>query len=66
MNLEVHEIGEQDYSIRVAQDHSRDGFKRLIEAVDSCGLEIIDVNFTRLNLNVMTLLNVKVTLSHIS
>lgn len=61
VNLEVHEIGERDFLIKVAQEHKRDGFKRLIEAVDSCGLEIVDVNFTRLNLTVVTLLNVKVT-----
>lgn len=69
MNLKVHEIGDGNFLIRVAQEHKRDGFKRLIEAVDSCGLEIIDVNFTRLNLTVMTVLNVKVTytlLPHIS
>ncbi|CAH8355053.1 unnamed protein product [Eruca vesicaria subsp. sativa] len=59
VNLEVHETGERGFLIRVAQEHKRDGFKRLIEAVDSCGLEIIDVNFTRLNLRVMTILNVK-------
>lgn len=59
VNLEVHETGEGDFLIRVAQGHKRDGFKRLIEAVDSCGLEIIHVNFTRLDLSVMTILNVK-------
>uniref|UniRef100_A0A1J3JBR2 Transcription factor bHLH90 n=1 Tax=Noccaea caerulescens TaxID=107243 RepID=A0A1J3JBR2_NOCCA len=59
VNLEVHEIGERDFLIKVAQEHKRDGFKRLIEAVDSCGLEIVDVNFSRLNLTVVTLLNVK-------
>ncbi|EOA39211.1 hypothetical protein CARUB_v10012182mg [Capsella rubella] len=59
VNLEVHEIGERDFLIRVVQEHKRDGFKRLIEAVDSCGLEIIDVNFTRLDLTVKTVLNVK-------
>ncbi|KAJ0250606.1 Transcription factor bHLH90 [Hirschfeldia incana] len=61
VNLEVHETGEGDFLIRVAQEHKRDGFKRLIEAVDSCGLEIIHVNFTRLDLRVMTILNVKAT-----
>ncbi|KAF8109992.1 hypothetical protein N665_0088s0010 [Sinapis alba] len=59
VNLEVYETGERGFLIRVAQEHKQDGFKRLIEAVDSCGLEIIDVNFTRLNLRVMTILNVK-------
>ncbi|CAA7020745.1 unnamed protein product [Microthlaspi erraticum] len=59
VTLEVHEIGERDFLIKVAQEHTRDGFKRLIEAADSCGLEIVNVNFTRLNLTAMTLLNVK-------
>ncbi|CAH2038360.1 unnamed protein product [Thlaspi arvense] len=59
VNLQVHEIGERHFLIRVAQEHKRDGFKRLLEAVDSCGLEIIDVKFTRLDITVMTLLNVK-------
>ncbi|KAL0757798.1 hypothetical protein Bca101_095466 [Brassica carinata] len=59
VNLEVHETGEGDFLIRVAQEHKQDGFKRLIEAVDSCGLEIINVNVTRLDLTVMTILNVK-------
>ncbi|CAH8383886.1 unnamed protein product [Eruca vesicaria subsp. sativa] len=59
VNLEVHETGERDFLIRIAQEHKRDGFKRLIEAVDSCGLEIIHVNFTRLDLRVMTILSVK-------
>ncbi|KAJ0229124.1 Transcription factor bHLH90 [Hirschfeldia incana] len=57
--LEVYETGERGFLIRVAQEHKRDGFKRLLEAVDSCELEIIDVNFTRLDLRVMTILNVK-------
>lgn len=61
MNLEVHETGERGFLIRIAQEHKQDGFIRLIETVDSCGLEIIDVNFTRLDLRVMTVLNVKVT-----
>lgn len=65
MNLEVHETGEGEFLIRVTQEHKRDGFKRLIEAVDSCGLEIINVNVTRLDLTVMTILNVKVTLLHL-
>lgn len=60
VNLEVHEIGERDFLIRVVQEHKQDGFKRLIEAVDLCELEIIDVNFTRLDLTVLTILNVKV------
>ncbi|KAL0794559.1 hypothetical protein Bca101_065936 [Brassica carinata] len=59
VTLEVYETGERGFLIRVEQEHKQDGFKRLIEAVDSCGLEIIDVNFTRLNLRVMTILNVK-------
>nr|CAA8286883.1 Unknown [Brassica rapa]CAA8287850.1 Unknown [Brassica rapa]CAA8392467.1 Unknown [Brassica rapa]CAA8404147.1 Unknown [Brassica rapa] len=60
VSLEVYETGERGFLIRVAQEHNKqDGFKRLIEAVDSCGLEIIDVNFTRLDLRVMTVLNVK-------
>ncbi|CAH8251838.1 unnamed protein product [Arabidopsis lyrata] len=59
VNLEVHEIGERDFLIRVVQEHKQDGFKRLIEAVDLCELEIIDVNFTRLDLTVLTILNVK-------
>ncbi|XP_033135548.1 transcription factor bHLH90 isoform X1 [Brassica rapa] len=59
VNLEVHETGEGDFLIRVTQEHKRDGFKRLIEAVESCGLEIINVSFTRLDLTVMTILNVK-------
>ncbi|CAN8294394.1 unnamed protein product [Cochlearia groenlandica] len=59
VNLEVYQIGERDFLIRATQEYERDGFKRLIEAVDSCGLEIIDVNFNRLDLNVMTVLNVK-------
>ncbi|XP_010475937.1 PREDICTED: transcription factor bHLH90-like [Camelina sativa] len=59
VNLEVHEIGERDFFIRVGQEHMRGGFNRLIEAVDSCGLEIINVNFTRHDLTAMTILNVK-------
>nr|CAA8287722.1 Unknown [Brassica napus]CAA8392339.1 Unknown [Brassica napus]CAA8403996.1 Unknown [Brassica napus] len=58
VSLEVYETGEGGFLIRVAQEHKQDGFKRLVEAVDSCGLEIIDVNFTRLDLRVMTVLNV--------
>ncbi|CDY37964.1 BnaC05g08100D [Brassica napus] len=61
VNLEVHETGERGFLIRIAQEHKQDGFIRLIETVDSCGLEIIDVNFTRLDLRVMTVLNVKAT-----
>ncbi|VVA90865.1 unnamed protein product [Arabis nemorensis] len=38
VNIEVHEIGEQDFSIRVAQEHTRDGFKRLIEAGNKDGI----------------------------
>jgi translation elongation factor EF-G len=59
VKIEVHETGERDFLIRVVQEHKQDGFKRLIEAVDLCELEIIDVNFTRLDLTVMTVLNVK-------
>lgn len=67
VKLEVYEIGGRDFLIRVSQEQKQDGFKRLIEAVDSCGLEIIDVNSTRLDLTVMTVLNVKVTTySHMS
>ncbi|XP_010491516.1 PREDICTED: transcription factor bHLH90-like [Camelina sativa] len=59
VNLQVHDIGERDFLIRVGQEHKRGGFKRLIEAVDSCGLEIINVNFSRHDLIAMTVLNVK-------
>ncbi|PWA57842.1 basic helix-loop-helix (bHLH) DNA-binding superfamily protein [Artemisia annua] len=46
VEVEVHKIGAQKYLLKVFCSHKPDGFSRLIEAVQSLGLQVINVSMT--------------------
>ena len=46
VEVEVHKIGARKYLFKVFCSHKPDGFSRLIEAVQSLGLQVINVSMT--------------------
>ncbi|KAI3733502.1 hypothetical protein L6452_12945 [Arctium lappa] len=59
VQVEVHQIGARDFLLKLICSHKPDGFLRIVETVDSLGLEVIDVNVTTCNGRMSNILNVK-------
>lgn len=59
VQVEVHQIGARDFLLKLICSHKPDGFLRIMETVDSLGLEVIDVNVTTCNGRMLNVVNVK-------
>lgn len=46
LEIEVNQIGQRDFLLKVIHSQKRDGFLRLTKALHSLGLQIIDANVT--------------------
>ena len=58
--VEVNQIGERKYFIKLVVAHKRGGFVRLLEAIDSLKLQVVSINLTTLNGRVQNILEIKV------
>ncbi|KAF3796489.1 Transcription factor ABORTED MICROSPORES, partial [Nymphaea thermarum] len=56
--VEVSRVGEQEFGLKILCENRADGFSRLMEAVDSLGLEVITVNVATIRGLVLYLLEV--------
>ncbi|KAJ9554425.1 hypothetical protein OSB04_018470 [Centaurea solstitialis] len=59
VQVEVHQIDVRDFLLKLICTKKPDGFLRIMETVDSLGLEVIDVNVTTCNGRMLSVLNVK-------
>ena len=60
MHLEVNQIGEKGFLIRLLCEKKQGGFVRLMEALDSLELQVVNANLTTVNGRVQNILEVKV------
>lgn len=60
MQAEVHHIGGTDFLIKLYCDHKQGRFSRLMEAMHSFGLHVVNANMTTLNGKVLNILTVEV------
>ncbi|KAL3625743.1 hypothetical protein CASFOL_030272 [Castilleja foliolosa] len=59
VHVEVSQLSEKGFLLKIICKKTRDGFSRLVEALDSLGLRVIDVNVTTLNCSVLNVLRVE-------
>ncbi|KAF5793564.1 putative transcription factor bHLH family [Helianthus annuus] len=60
VEVEVHEIGAREFLLKLMCSYKPGQFLRIMETVDSLGLEVIDINITTCNASVLNVLNLKV------
>lgn len=58
--MEVNQIGQKDCFIKLFCKQKRGGFVRLMEAIDSLGLQVVNANVTTFNGTVQNILEVEV------
>ncbi|GFP91173.1 transcription factor bhlh90 [Phtheirospermum japonicum] len=59
VQVEVSQLGEKDFLLKVICKKTRDGFSKFVEALDSLGLRVTDANVTTLNGSVLNVLRVE-------
>lgn len=60
VQVEVYQIGTRDFFVKLLCKHKKGGFMRLMEAMNSLGLQVVDANVTTHNGNVLNILKVEV------
>lgn len=60
--MEVYQIGTRDFFVKLLCKHKKGGFMRLMEVMNSLGLQVFDANVTTHNGNVLNILKVEVRL----
>ncbi|KAL0370959.1 UNVERIFIED_CONTAM: Transcription factor [Sesamum angustifolium] len=60
VKVEVSQLGRKDFLLKLICNQKRGGFTRLMEAVDSLGLKVLDANVTTFNGSVLNVLQVEV------
>lgn len=58
--MEVHQIGTRDFFVKLLCTQKTGGFARLMEAMHSIGLQVVDANVTTHNGKVLNILKVEV------
>lgn len=58
--MEVNQFGQKDCFIKLFCEQKRSGFVRLMEAIDSLGLQVVNANVTTFNGTVQNILQVEV------
>lgn len=66
MQVEVNQIGKKDCYIKLFCKEKKGGFVRLIEAIDSLGLQVVNANVTTFNGAVQNILEVEVIFQGLS
>lgn len=59
VQVEVHQIGARDFLLKLICNHKPDGLMKILETVDSLGLQVIDINVTTCNGRVLNILNLE-------
>ncbi|KAL7152052.1 hypothetical protein ABFS83_04G072100 [Erythranthe nasuta] len=59
VQVEVSQLGTRDFLVKLVCKQKRGGFSRLMEAMDSLGLQVTDSNVTTFNGSVLTVLKVE-------
>ncbi|ESR51616.1 hypothetical protein CICLE_v10033428mg [Citrus x clementina] len=59
VRVEVNQINDRDFLIKLLCEHERGGFVRLMEAINSLELQVIDANVTTFNGKVLNILRVQ-------
>lgn len=62
MLLEVNQIGKGDFLIKFLSEQKRGGFSRLMESLNSLGVQVVDANITTFDGKVLNILKVEVKL----
>lgn len=62
VEVEVHQIGAHDFLLKIICNKKPDGFLKIMETIDSLGLEVIDINVTTCNGRVLNVLNLEVNI----
>ena len=65
MKIEVSQIGTRDFLVKIICTQKRGGFLRLMQAMDSFGLQVTDANVTTSNGLVLNVLKAEVILFEI-
>lgn len=56
----MNQINDRDFLIKLLCEHERGGFVRLMEAINSLELQVLDANVTTFNGKVLNILRVQV------
>ncbi|KAI3713842.1 hypothetical protein L1987_72428 [Smallanthus sonchifolius] len=59
VQVEVHQIGAKDFLLKLVSGEQRGGFQRILETVNSLGLQVLDVNVTTCYGKVLIILKVE-------
>ncbi|XP_020538971.1 transcription factor bHLH90 isoform X2 [Jatropha curcas] len=59
LQLEINQIGKREFLIRVLYEKKQGGFGRLMDAIHSLGLQVVDANMTTFNGKVLNILRVE-------
>ncbi|KAL8218919.1 hypothetical protein R6Q57_022292 [Mikania cordata] len=59
VEVEVHEINAREFLLKLMCSYKPDGFLRLMQTLDSMGLEVINITVTTCNARVLNILNLK-------
>ncbi|GAU51247.1 hypothetical protein TSUD_187880 [Trifolium subterraneum] len=66
LQVEVNLIGKTNFMIKLCCEHKQGGFSRLMEAIDSFGLNVVNANMTTFHGKVLNILMVEATAQDIS
>ncbi|GAV81288.1 HLH domain-containing protein/bHLH-MYC_N domain-containing protein [Cephalotus follicularis] len=59
VQVEVNQIGERDFLIKFFSEKTRAGFAKMLEAINSIGLQVVDANITTFSGRVLNILRVE-------
>lgn len=60
VQIELNQIGKREFLIKLFYEHKRGGFGKLMDAIHSLGLQVVDANMTTFNGKVLNILKVEV------
>ncbi|KAB2031932.1 hypothetical protein ES319_D05G337700v1 [Gossypium barbadense] len=63
VHVEVNQLTKREFLIKLYYEHKRGSFAKLMEGIDSLGLQVIDANVTTFNGKVLSMLKVEVRLT---
>ncbi|KAG8641724.1 transcription factor bHLH90 isoform X2 [Manihot esculenta] len=65
VQIELNQIGKREFLIKLFYEHKRGGFGKLMDAIHSLGLQVVDANMTTFNGKVLNILKVEATVKDI-
>ncbi|MFQ6660947.1 hypothetical protein Gotur_029274 [Gossypium turneri] len=63
VHVEVNQLTQREFLIKLYYEHKRGSFAKLMEGIDSLGLQVIDANVTTFNGKVLSMFKVEVRLT---